>query len=89
MDKWKIGFWVFVFIICTAIVVVPLIIRQNNHNGGVMNAKIRYFDGTAEMIPVRRVTEHHASFELETTAGNRIIVGANNVIIIEEDTSSE
>lgn len=66
--------------------------RENGAKRRVLNAKVRYFDGSAEMIELKSYDLFHelGSFvKLTTVAGDEIIIGANNVIIIEEDADRE
>lgn len=56
----------------------------------VLNAKVRYFNGIGEMIPLKSF--HYidgATAQLNTLAGDVMFVGTNNVIIIEEDADRE
>ena len=53
--------------------------------GRVLNAKIRYFDGVSEMVELRRYEIMNGFVRLDTAAGDRIYVGANNVIITDEE----
>lgn len=50
-----------------------------------LTAKIRYFDGVCEMIELRGYSLYQGFMRLDTAAGDRIFVGANNVIIIDEE----
>ena len=50
-----------------------------------LTAKIRYFDGVCEMIELRGYSLYQGFMRLDTAAGDRIYVGANNVIIIDEE----
>lgn len=51
----------------------------------VLNAKIRYFDGECEMIPIQSCYYSNTLVKLVTKAGDVIYVGPNNVIIIDEE----
>lgn len=51
----------------------------------VLNAKIRYFDGVSEMVELRGYQIMNGFIRLDTAAGDRIYVGANNVIITDEE----
>ena len=55
-----------------------------NQNGRTLNAKIRYFDGSSEMIQIKQYTADYGHVLLETEYGDKIRVGWNNVIIIDE-----
>ena len=52
-----------------------------------INAKIRYFDGECEMIELRGYSIYQGFMRLDTAAGDRLYVGANNVMIIEEEVT--
>ena len=59
---------------------------SNEAKKRVLNAKVRYFDGTGEMIPVKSF--HYingTTVKLVTLAGDVMYIGTNNVIIIQED----
>ena len=51
----------------------------------VLNAKIRYFDGVSEMVELRGYQILNGFARLDTAAGDRIYVGANNVVITDEE----
>lgn len=51
----------------------------------VLNAKIRYFDGVSEMVELRGYQIVDGFARLDTAAGDRIYVGANNVVITYEE----
>lgn len=74
-----------------AVLVAALVLLAGCGAGGVkepektINAKIRYFDGECEMIELRGYSIYQGFMRLDTAAGDRIYVGANNVIIIEEE----
>lgn len=60
--------------------------RANDAAEKTVNAKVRYFDGTGEMIPLKSF--HYidgATVRLNTLAGDVLYIGTNNVIIIQED----
>ena len=51
-----------------------------------VNAKVRYFDGSTEMIPLKSYSYLSGGTAILTTAyGDVMYIGTNNVIIIEED----
>ena len=55
-----------------------------------LNAKVRYFDGTAEMIPLEDYYFVDGSMvKLITADGDRMYIGANNVIIIGEKVNRD
>lgn len=67
-------------------------VSENEAKRRVLNAKVRYFDGSAEMIELQSYSflKGIGSFvALYTISGDKIIIGANNVIIIEEDADRE
>lgn len=74
-----------------AVLVAALVLLAGCGASGVkepektINAKIRYFDGECEMIELRGYSLYQGFMRLDTAAGDRIYVGANNVIIIEEE----
>lgn len=76
-----------------AVLVAAMVLLAGCGTGGVkepektINAKIRYFDGECEMIELKNYAINGTgSFaRLTTAAGDLIYVGANNVIIIEEE----
>ena len=53
----------------------------------VLYAKIRYFDGVSEMVELRGYEILNGFARLDTAAGDRIYVGANNVNIVEEEVN--
>ena len=62
--------------------------RANDAAGKTVNAKVRYFDGTGEMIPLKSF--HYingTTVKLVTLAGDVMYIGTNNVIIIQEDAA--
>ena len=78
----------FVAIMVGAYFAVTAIEGGNPNTEKVLNAKIRYFDGTGEMIPVKSF--HYidgATVQLNTLAGDVMYIGTNNVIIIQEDAA--
>ena len=55
-----------------------------------LNAKVRYFDGTAEMIPLEDYYfVDGCMVKLITADGDRMYIGANNVIIIGEKVNRD
>ena len=49
-----------------------------------MIAKVRYFDGSLDTLEITGYTTVGSCIQLRTIDGRRTILGANNVIIIEE-----
>ena len=78
-----------VFLVFLALVVVAgiFILRNSSdvRGGRVLNAKVRYFDGTCEMIEISRFYHSGTLVQLDTVSGDRIYIGPNNVIIIDEE----
>ena len=76
-----------------AVLVAALALLAGCGAGGVkepektINAKIRYFDGECEMIELRGYSIYQGFMRLDTAAGDRLYVGANNVMIIEEEVT--
>ena len=64
---------------------VILICYHGEQPKRTLNAKIRYFDGVSEMVELRRYEIMNGFVRLDTAAGDRIYVGANNVIITDEE----
>ena len=51
----------------------------------VIHAKIRYFDGTMDTLEVDRwFTSASGTVTIHTTEGRKVVIGANNIILIEE-----
>ena len=51
-----------------------------------LNAKVRYFDGTGEMIELKSYSLSRTGMvRLDTAAGDTIFIGPNNVIILDEE----
>lgn len=48
-------------------------------------AKVRYFDGSLDTLEITGYTTAGSCIQLRTIDGRRTIMGANNVIIIEEE----
>ena len=48
-------------------------------------AKVRYFDGSLDTLEITGYTTVGSCIQLRTIDGRRTILGANNVIIIEEE----
>ena len=79
--------WVLIAAAVVAVAVFCLIVFFAGGTGGrrSLTAKIRYFDGVCEMIELRGYSLYQGFMRLDTAAGDRIYVGANNVIIIDEE----
>lgn len=85
MKKWSL-------LLLVAALVVALLVLTGCSSGGTetkrtLNAKVRYFDGTSEMIELK--SYYHLTsggmVRLNTAAGDTIIIGQNNVIIFDEE----
>ena len=86
MRKWVL--WVLIVAVTIAAAVFGFIWDSGgfgNEKHRALNAKIRYFDGSCEMIELRGYSLYQGFMRLDTAAGDRIYVGANNVIIIDEE----
>lgn len=79
--------WVLIAAAVVAVAVFCFIVFFAGRTGGrrSLTAKIRYFDGVCEMIELRGYSLYQGFMRLDTAAGDRIYVGANNVIIIDEE----
>lgn len=79
--------WVLIAAAVVAVVVFCFIVFFAGGTGSrrSLTAKIRYFDGVCEMIELRGYSLYQGFMRLDTAAGDRIYVGANNVIIIDEE----
>ena len=72
-------------VLLAAILIAALILMTGcSTNRHAINAKIRYFDGTNEMVPVESYSVSGSFMRIKTLFGDILYVGANNVIIIEE-----
>lgn len=82
----KVRKWVLIAAAVVAVAVFCFIVFFAGGTGGrrSLTAKIRYFDGVCEMIELRGYQIVDGFARLDTAAGDRIYVGANNVNIIEE-----
>lgn len=83
---------VILVLVMVAMLVVLCSCASTSKEGRTLNAKVRYFDGSAEMIELQSYSffSGTGSFvALYTVSGDKIIIGANNVIIIEEDADRE
>ena len=59
---------------------------ESASEGRTLNAIVRYFDGTSEMLVIRSVEYGASGFaHLILPDGRKMAVGCNNVIIVEED----
>lgn len=72
------------------LLVVALLVLTGCSSGGTetkrtLNAKVRYFDGTSEMIELKSYYLVEGMAKLFTAAGDTMVVGPNNVIIFDEE----
>ena len=73
-------------VILLVLLMVALILILTGCSGKerVYNAKVRYFDGTMEMIPVKKFNISGGFMHIETLFGDSMYIGANNIILLEE-----
>lgn len=86
MRKWVL--WILIWAVISAVAVFGFICSSGGFDNGkhrVLNAKIRYFDGVSEMVELRGYQIVDGFARLDTAAGDRIYVGANNVVITYEE----
>lgn len=83
MKKWLIA------VVLVAMLVLLSACGFKPGKGRTLNAKVRYFDGSSEMIELKSFFPKEGYAILETIYGDEIRVGWNNVIIIEEDAKRE
>lgn len=50
----------------------------------LVHAKIRYFDGSMDTLEVDRWFASSATVTIFTAEGRKVVIGANNIILIEE-----
>lgn len=63
---------------------VILILNGFNQKERVCNAKVRYFDGVTEMLPVKKFDIQGDFMHIVTSFGDSLYFGANNIILVEE-----
>ena len=63
---------------------VLLILNGFNQKERVYNAKVRYFDGVTEMLPVKKFDIQGDFMHIVTSFGDSLYFGANNIILVEE-----
>lgn len=83
MKKWKL-------LLLVAALVVTLLVLTGCSSGDTetkrtLNATVRYFDGTCEMIELKSYYIVEGVAKLFTAAGDTIVIGPNNVIIHDEE----
>lgn len=58
---------------------------NQSNEARVTHAKIRYFDGSCDTLEIEKwFASASGTVTLHTDTGRKIVIGANNVIIIEE-----
>jgi outer membrane biogenesis lipoprotein LolB len=77
-------------VLLAVLLTVALLVLTGCSSGGTetkrtLNAKVRYFDGTSEMIELQSYLFTGGMVKLITAAGDVIIIGPNNVIILDEE----
>ena len=83
MKKWSL-------LLLMAALVITLLVLTGCSSGSTetkrtLNAKVRYFDGTSEMIELKSYYLIEGMAKLFTAAGDTIVIGPNNVIILDEE----
>lgn len=68
-------------ILLVAAIAVACGMPQKNR---VLSAKIRYFDGSMDTILINSYYVTGAIMTLQTVEGRKVVIGANNVVVIEE-----
>lgn len=77
---------VLIAVVLIAVAVLLTACSSNEAKKQVLNAKVRYFDGTAEMIELKSFSICRGGvIRLDTAYGDVMYIGANNVMIIQED----
>lgn len=77
---------VLIAVVLIAVAVLLTACSSNEAKKRVLNAKVRYFDGTAEMIELKSFSICRGGvIRLDTAYGDVMYIGANNVMIIQED----
>ena len=77
---------IMILVICIEVIILAVILILNvfNQKERVYNAKVRYLDGTMEMIPVKDFLIRDGFMYIETPFGDNMYFGANNIILLEE-----
>ena len=68
--------------VTAALCLIPVLLNPAPRN---LIAKIRYFDGSMDMIRITGYSPVGGSIWLKTEDGHIAVIGANNVIIVEDD----
>ena len=68
--------------VTAALCLIPVLLNPAPRN---LIAKIRYFDGSMDTIRITGYSPVGGSIWLKTEDGHIAVIGANNVIIVEDD----
>ena len=68
--------------VTAALCLIPVLLNPAPRN---LIAKIRYFDGSMDTIRITGYSPVGGSIWLKTEDGHIALIGANNVIIVEDD----
>ena len=71
---------IMVILLVAAIAVACSVPSKNR----VLSAKIRYFDGSMDTVLINSYYVTGAIMTLCTVDGRKVVIGANNVVVIEE-----
>lgn len=59
--------------------------QSNEKSARITTAKIRYFDGSCDTLEVESwFTSKSGAITITTTEGRKVVIGVNNIILIEE-----
>ena len=59
--------------------------QNKDASARITTAKIRYFDGSCDTLEVDRwFAPESGIIDIQTTEGREVVIGANNIILIEE-----
>ena len=59
--------------------------QSNEESGRITTAKVRYFDGSCDTLEVESwYASRTGTVTIYTTEGREVVIGANNIILIEE-----
>jgi uncharacterized lipoprotein NlpE involved in copper resistance len=61
--------------------------RQETQEQRITSAKVRYFDGSMDTLLLKSYTIGRTMVFLHTEDGRTVVIGPNNVIVIEETES--
>lgn len=74
-----------VFLALTAVLILLTSCSGTTADKRITTAKIRYFDGSMDTLEVDRwFASASGTVTLHTMEGRKVVIGANNVILIEE-----